>query len=195
MRPSAWANLWVWSAAKGPGSPRSNFLRTWTSRASGQPGVCSWSIRRLLVLSTIMLGQTLILWTRMVHTGFLRPSLIEHVNTPRIDRNLAEDQATWSPYPTHRDPRPSCLSESFDEACNLSTIARDISRSMFAESSSSAWGMPRQSRDELYERIRRWHDILPEAFDPRYKPPPHILLLRYVSADLKKGTSGRKRPH
>ncbi|KAJ5096346.1 hypothetical protein NUU61_005702 [Penicillium alfredii] len=116
----------------------------------------------------------------MVHTGFLRPSLIDHVNIARIDRNPLEDQALWRPYPTHREPRPSYLSQSFDEACNLSTVARDISRSMFADErvSPTLEPAPHQSREELYERLRRWHSLLPEAFDSRYRPPPHIILLR-----------------
>lgn len=148
-------------------------------RARGQLGDCSWSTRRWFV-SYLFLDTDFL--TRMVHTGFLRPSLINHVNMSRIDRNQAEDQAIWSPYPTHRDARPSYLSQYFDEACNLSTIARDISRSMFSDSRSDnvLSGVPRQSREELYRRIRRWHALLPEAFDPRHKPPPQIILLRCV---------------
>ncbi|KAJ5806806.1 C6 transcription factor [Penicillium riverlandense] len=97
----------------------------------------------------------------------------------RIGRNISEDQAVWRPYPTHRDPRPSYLSQFFDESCNLSTIARDISWSMFADNRASNMfgGVKRASREQLYERIRRWHDLLPEAFDVRYKLPPHIILM------------------
>ncbi|KAJ5559293.1 hypothetical protein N7535_009521 [Penicillium sp. DV-2018c] len=115
-----------------------------------------------------------------VHTGFLRPSLIDNVNMPRIDVNPSEDQTFWRPYPTHRDPRSSFFSQYFDEACNLSTIARDISRSMFASHRGSNALSPakRQSREELYDRIRRWHDLLPEDFGVRYRPAPHIILLK-----------------
>jgi hypothetical protein len=116
----------------------------------------------------------------MVHTSFLRPSLIDHVNMARLDTNPSEDQALWEPYPTHRNPRPSFFSQYFDEACNLSTIARDISRSMFADHrTDTALGpIPRQSREDLYDRIRRWNDLLPEDFDMRYRPAPHIILLK-----------------
>ncbi|CAI7577430.1 unnamed protein product [Penicillium discolor] len=116
----------------------------------------------------------------MVHTSFLRPSLIDHVNMARIDINQSEDQALWQPYPTHRDPRPSFFSQYFDEACNLSTIARDISRSMFADhrSNNNLGPIHRQSREDLYDRIRRWHELLPEDFDVRYRPAPHIILLK-----------------
>ncbi|KAJ5189883.1 hypothetical protein N7472_008897 [Penicillium cf. griseofulvum] len=116
----------------------------------------------------------------MVHTSFLRPSLIDHVNIARLDINQSEDKALWHPYPTHRDPRPSFFSQYFDEACNLSTIARDISRSMFADhrNSPSLGPIYRQSREDLYDRIRRWHDLLPEDFDTRYRPAPHIILLK-----------------
>ncbi|KAJ5782086.1 hypothetical protein N7457_003860 [Penicillium paradoxum] len=116
----------------------------------------------------------------MVHTGFLRPSLIDHVNMARLDVNQSEDQTLWRPYPTHRNPRPSFFSQYFDEACNLSTIARDISRSMFANHrSSTALGpIQRQSREELYDSLRRWHELLPEDFDVRYRPAPHIILLK-----------------
>ncbi|QQK43763.1 C6 transcription factor, putative [Penicillium digitatum] len=116
----------------------------------------------------------------VVHTSFLRPSLIDHVNMARIDINQSEDQSLWQPYPTHRDPRPSFFSQYFDEACNLSTIARDISRSMFADHRSNIALGPihHQSREDLYDRICRWHELLPEDFDVRYRPAPHIILLK-----------------
>lgn len=104
----------------------------------------------------------------------------------RIDRNISEDQAVWRPYPTHRDVRPSYLSQFFDESCNLSAIARDISWSMFADNSASNifGGVKRASREQLYERIRRWYDLLPEIFDVRYKLPPHIIMLLYAEPFL-----------
>ncbi|KAJ5496262.1 hypothetical protein N7463_008249 [Penicillium fimorum] len=116
----------------------------------------------------------------MVHTSFLRPSLIDHVNMARLHINQPEDKALWHPYPTHRDPRPSFFSQYFDEACNLSIIARDISRSMFAyhRSNPTLGSIHRQSREDLYDRICRWHNLLPEDFDVRYRPAPHIILLK-----------------
>lgn len=115
----------------------------------------------------------------MVHTGFLRPSLINHVNMPRIDRDHLEDQSLWMPYPSHRDTRPSYLNLYFDEMCNLSTISRDISRSMFAGEHGALQPLQRQSRDALYERLKRWDDLLPEIFDWE-KVPPHVILLKSV---------------
>lgn len=116
---------------------------------------------------------------RMVHTGFLRPSLIDHVNMPRIDRDHLEDQSLWMPYPSHRDTRPSYLSLYFDEACNLSTISRDISRSMFAGEQSTLEPMQRQSREVLFERLQRWNELLPGIFDWE-KVAPHVILLKSV---------------
>ncbi|KAJ5389146.1 uncharacterized protein N7496_000214 [Penicillium cataractarum] len=113
----------------------------------------------------------------MVHTGFLRSSLINHVNMPRIDRDHLEDQSLWMPYPSHRDTRPSYLSVYFDEACNLSTISRDISRSMFAGENTVLEPLQRQSRDALYERLKRWDELLPEIFDWE-KVAPHVILLK-----------------
>lgn len=101
---------------------------------------------------------------------------------PRLERDPVEDRSLWSPYPTHRETRPSYLNSYFDESCNLSTIARDISRSMFGpERDSSYTGfemVPRQSREELFDRLRRWHDLLPDTFADAAKPPPHIILLK-----------------
>jgi hypothetical protein len=124
----------------------------------------------------------------MVHTGFLRSSLIDHVNMARMERILPEDQSLWRPYPTHRDARPSFFTSYFDEACNLSIIARDISRSMLADHRvSTALGfIHRQSRKTLYDRLRGWHELLPEDFDVRYRPAPHIILLKYFTHEKKK---------
>lgn len=103
---------------------------------------------------------------------------------PRPERSKAEDQSIWIPYPTHREARPSYLTLYFDEACNLSTIARDISRSMFAPERDSGFTgfelVPRQSREELFERLKRWHDLLPGDFADYSKPPPHLVLLKSV---------------
>ena len=114
----------------------------------------------------------------MVHTGFLRPCLIDHVNTPRIDRSQSDDITSWGPYPTHRDTRPAYHSLYFDEACNLSPIARDISRSMFGGDRGVFEPLHRQSREVLYERLQRWHTLWPDVFELRYRPPPYIILLK-----------------
>ncbi|KAH1331480.1 hypothetical protein KXV58_007958 [Aspergillus fumigatus] len=114
----------------------------------------------------------------VVHTGFLRPSLIAKVNVDRIGRE--DDGASlWTPYPSHRAARPAYLNQYFDESCNLCEIARDISRVLFADDQSHAsTAYRRQTKDDLYERLRRWHNALPDVFDPGRRPPPHIILLR-----------------
>ena len=123
------------------------------------------------------------LWTdtspRMIHTSFLRPSLINHVNMQRVDRDQLVDQSEWMPYPSHRDTRPSYMSLYFGEMCNLSMISRDISRNMFASRSSTLGPQHEQSRDELYQRLQRWHESLPEIFEWE-KIPPHLMLLKSV---------------
>lgn len=67
-------------------------------------------------------------------------------------------------------------------------IARDISRSMFGpERESDFFGfdlIPRQSREELFEKLKRWHDLLPQGFAGQSKPPPHLVLLKYVPVPL-----------
>lgn len=119
-------------------------------------------------------------YDRMVHTGFLRPCLIDHVNIPRVDGSFGEDKSLWRPYPTHREQCASFRSVYFDEACNLSTIARDVSRSMFANGRSAnvVQSVQRQSREDLYDRLRRWHELLPETLEVTEKQPPHIILLK-----------------
>jgi hypothetical protein len=101
----------------------------------------------------------------------------------RMDRTFPEDQWIWRPYPTHRDARPSFFTSYFDEVCNLSTIARDISRSMFADHrvGTALGSIHRQSREELYDRLQGWDELLPEDFDMRSRPAPHIILLKYLT--------------
>ncbi|KAJ5109691.1 hypothetical protein N7532_002336 [Penicillium argentinense] len=111
----------------------------------------------------------------MVHTGFLRPCLISQVNLHRVERDVHLDQDVWRPYPSHRECRPSEISLYFEEACNLSTIARDISRSMF---SAERVGQ-RLSREDLYERLMRWRKLLPGEFDEDMPPHLVLLLMRY----------------
>lgn len=84
----------------------------------------------------------------------------------------------WIPYPSHRNSRPAYVSQYFDEACNLSAIAMDISRRLFADETRAGAAQRRQVREELYERLRRWHARMPEVFATDRKPPPYIILLR-----------------
>jgi hypothetical protein len=62
----------------------------------------------------------------------------------------------------------------FDEACNLSYIARD-----------TAWEMPRALEDvklkqQVYSRLQEWGRKLPRVFDTRENPAPYILILMFV---------------
>ncbi|KAE8348840.1 hypothetical protein BDV28DRAFT_152443 [Aspergillus coremiiformis] len=115
----------------------------------------------------------------VVHTDFLRPSLIDKVNLKRPDRVQIDESALWVPYPSHRAPRPALLGQYFDESCNLCEIARDISRQLYAINgySFSAYHQ-RQTKEALYERLRQWHQGLPGTFNLDCKPPPYIILLR-----------------
>ncbi|KAL2824801.1 fungal-specific transcription factor domain-containing protein [Aspergillus cavernicola] len=96
-----------------------------------------------------------------------------HIDTP------SDKVALWTPYPTHRDPRPSSLDEYFDKSCNLCEIARDMSQRLFATTKIDTPVEERnKSRDALYERLRCWDAELPRSFDTSRRPPPYILILR-----------------
>ena len=114
---------------------------------------------------------------RVIHTGFLRPSLINNVNLNRIARDTSFADDIWIPYPSHRSARPAYLSQYFDEACNLSEMAKDISRRLFSGDTGGV-ARKRQVREGLYERLKRWYAALPEILGPGRKPPPYIILLR-----------------
>ncbi|KAF7594376.1 hypothetical protein BBP40_009357 [Aspergillus hancockii] len=115
----------------------------------------------------------------VVHTDFLRPSLIDKVNLERPDKARMDETTPWVPYPSHRAPRPSLLSQYFDESCNLCEIARDISRQLYAINGSSVSAYhQRRTKEALFERLRRWHQGLPDTFNPDRKPPPYVILLR-----------------
>lgn len=163
---------------------QSSYHQRWIFHADAQPGAYLTLTRSCPIPYSYQSNELLLTHQRLVHTGFLRPCLISHVNMPRPERSKAEDQSIWIPYPTHREARPSYLTLYFDEACNLSTIARDISRSMFAPERDSGFTgfelVPRQSREELFERLKRWHDLLPGDFADYSKPPPHLVLLKSV---------------
>lgn len=121
----------------------------------------------------------------MVHTSFLRSSLVRQVDVDRMDRDESTERDLWVPYPSHREPRQSWLSQYFDESCNLCFIARDISRDLFVETESSASPTSQlKHRDELYKELRSWEQRLPSIFDIALKPAPHIILLRWVDIHL-----------
>ena len=117
-------------------------------------------------------------YDRLVHTGFLRPCLIDHVNIPRMARSHLDDESLWAPYPTHRETRPAYRGLYFDEACDLSTIARDISHNMFSEDRGVFEPGYCQRREVLYERLQRWHESWPDEMKLKYRPPPYIIVLK-----------------
>lgn len=74
------------------------------------------------------------------------------------------------------------MNQYFDEACNLSYIARDISQSAkIAEETDLDLN---QVKQDVYNQLRQWEINLPEIFNPERHPAPHILLLRFVISSL-----------
>lgn len=114
----------------------------------------------------------------IVHTNFLRPSLVTDVSIERVDRDASKPTDMWIAYPLNRPDRPTWLSQVFDEACHLSYIARDMSRTL-SPRSDPAGNTPEQKLD-LYNKLRQWEANLPATFMPRERPAPHILLLLFV---------------
>ncbi|GIJ85165.1 hypothetical protein Asppvi_004021 [Aspergillus pseudoviridinutans] len=112
----------------------------------------------------------------VVHTNFRKPSKIHRVCVKRIDRDESKPSELWMPYPTGRPPRPSFLSQYFDEACRLSFIARDVSHHLYEDPKPDA--TQHERKKEFYDKLQGWEAELPEFFEPASKPPAHILLLR-----------------
>lgn len=66
----------------------------------------------------------------------------------------------------------------FDEACDLSYIARDISKcSSIAEQEGVDLNRIKQN---MYDRLYEWEANLPQTFTVAERPAPHVLLLRSV---------------
>ncbi|KAL2784250.1 pathway-specific regulatory protein [Aspergillus keveii] len=112
----------------------------------------------------------------IVHANFLRPSRVTQVSLERSDRNLSDSTDIWIPYPIDRRPRPAWLSQCFDEACELSFIARDISRVLGAGAKRE--GNIPERKEGFYNQLRQWKANLPVTFDPNRKPAPHIIVLQ-----------------
>ena len=70
------------------------------------------------------------------------------------------------------------MNQYFDEACSLSYIARDISRSVQISEQKNI--NVNEVKQDVYNRLREWEAKLPEVFNPKDNPAPHILLLRLV---------------
>ncbi|KAL5343576.1 hypothetical protein BJX70DRAFT_393636 [Aspergillus crustosus] len=112
----------------------------------------------------------------IVHTNFLRPSAVTEVSIERIDRQESKPTDIWIPYPLNRRYRPSWLSQTFDEACRLSYIARDMSRILSPQSRPG--GDISKQKQDLYNQLHRWEASLPAIFSPSSQPAPHVILLR-----------------
>ncbi|KAJ5748912.1 pathway-specific regulatory protein [Penicillium nucicola] len=110
----------------------------------------------------------------IVHTNFLRPSRVNEVSVDRIAA-VKEDEETWIPYPLPGHTRPSHMSIYFDRACDLSYIARDMSRIIPTEQRKTSEA--NMSKQENYNRLCEWQSSLPEIFSSSGNPVPHILLL------------------
>ncbi|CRG83501.1 Nitrogen assimilation transcription factor nirA [Talaromyces islandicus] len=113
------------------------------------------------------------------HTGFLKPNRIRHVHLQRPPRvSLQNDVEPWAPYPAQKPPRPAYFITYFDESCTLSEISRAISNMLFTDDEElDDKAHLSQTIETLYQRLRRWHDSLPDEFNPAHAPAPHILLL------------------
>ncbi|KAL4783443.1 fungal-specific transcription factor domain-containing protein [Aspergillus varians] len=104
-------------------------------------------------------------------------TLIHHVNLERPDRH--DQGAFWWPYPTHRAPQNSYLSEYFEKSYSLCEIAHDMSQHLFAIGSKELATRERiRIKDALYERLRRWVAELPASFAIEQGPPPYVLTMR-----------------
>ncbi|KAL4924206.1 uncharacterized protein BDV17DRAFT_284853 [Aspergillus undulatus] len=112
----------------------------------------------------------------IVHTNFLRPSMVHSVSLQRIDRDASKPTDMWAAYPLNRPDRPSWLSQAFDEACRLSFIARDMSQTLSPKADPQ--GNTQEQKHDLHNKLRDWEAHLPPTFAMKEKPAPHILLLR-----------------
>ncbi|KAB8264774.1 hypothetical protein BDV32DRAFT_75403 [Aspergillus pseudonomiae] len=122
------------------------------------------------------LQGALLLYERVVHTNFLKPSRVSSVSLDRIDPNETGAGELWVPYPTDKRPRQSWLGQYFDEACKLSYLARDISRHLYHETTTGTDQF--RQKQVFFNKLRQWERALPDNFQVFKSPPPHVLLLR-----------------
>jgi hypothetical protein len=102
---------------------------------------------------------------------------VNEVSVDRIEAVNGDDEL-WMPYPIPSHNRPSHMSIYFDRACDLSYIARDISRTV--SMTQQGKNDKKIAKEENYHRLCEWKSSLPEAFNSSEKPAPHILLLEFV---------------
>ncbi|KAL3465745.1 pathway-specific regulatory protein [Aspergillus heterothallicus] len=112
----------------------------------------------------------------IVHANFLRPSRVTEVSIARSDRDVSKPTDLWIPYPIDRRPRSSWLSQCFDEACELSNIARDISQVLGSGERDQVHLS--QCKEDFYKQLRKWDAELPVSFRPERKPAAHIIVLQ-----------------
>lgn len=115
---------------------------------------------------------------RVVHANFLRPCRVLEVSVEQIDRDETDEMDLWVAYPINKEARRSWMSQYFDEACRLSTIARDISR-IFLPDQDPGFDIYEHKR-VLYDKLRQWDQELPKCFSPAERPAAHIILLRFA---------------
>jgi hypothetical protein len=120
-----------------------------------------------------------LLLTRIVHTNFLKPTRVHSVSVDRIKHGDRSTGDEWTPYPIPSHARPSYMALYFDEACNLSYIARDISKSLLTAQQEGV--DMNKAKQDMYDRLRQWETNLPAGFRLSERPAPHILLLMFVS--------------
>ena len=98
------------------------------------------------------------------------------VSVEQIDPHESDPGDEWIAYPASKTPRLSSMSQYFEEACQLSFIARDISREL--PKVQDAGTNASDIKQGLYDRLFQWERKLPRTFDSAERPAPHILLLR-----------------
>lgn len=131
-----------------------------------------------IMRSTFCSGPLIFDEDRVVHANFLRSCHVLEVSVEQIDRNETDETELWVAYPINKEARRSWMSQYFDEACKLSTIARDISR-IFLPDQEPGVDIYEHKR-VLYDKLRQWEQGLPEGFAPAERPATHIILLRFA---------------
>ena len=129
--------------------------------------------------STFCSGLLIFGENRVIHANFLRPCRVLEVSVDQIDCNETEETELWVAHPINKEAKRSWMSQYFDRACKLSTIARDISR-LFLPDKEPGVDIYEHKR-VLYDKLRQWEQELPEGFSPAEKPAAHIILLRFAA--------------
>ncbi|RDW61181.1 fungal specific transcription factor domain-containing protein [Aspergillus mulundensis] len=157
-------------------------LATWTGEALGlvgerKPILSSRDFPEDMDASLRRTAWGLFQIDTVVHTGFLRASLITQVNLDRPDRH--DHKTCWLPYPINGGAKESFLSEYFDISCNLSEIARDMSQSLFASDRRELAALEQiKIKEVLFRRLRDWTEGLPAHFKRDDDVAPYVLVMK-----------------